>query len=160
MTQDIIQYIRNNYWKINVLTSKERDDFDKIHHINNYHFFRKMALENISNSNLSNEEERLIKENFNLQDFSDEDFAIYNENYQSRLISKIANRIMNLYRDEIFFNRCPVCNVLARTPDARQCKHGHRWDDYDLIEDEKGSKRWVKKFTPSSFKSSEGDLKG
>jgi hypothetical protein len=40
----------------------------------------------------------------------------------------VANRIINQNPDKVFFNNCPKCNKLARTPYARQCRHcGHNW---------------------------------
>ncbi len=42
----------------------------------------------------------------------------------------VANRILTQHPDKVFFNYCPVCNKLARTPYARQCRHcGHDWHD-------------------------------
>lgn len=41
---------------------------------------------------------------------------------------KTATRIFEQTPDKIFFNYCPKCNQLARTPYARQCKYcGHSW---------------------------------
>lgn len=41
-----------------------------------------------------------------------------------------AIRITQQTPDKIFFNTCPKCNELARTPYARQCKHcGNSWHD-------------------------------
>lgn len=41
-----------------------------------------------------------------------------------------ANRIIRQSLDKVFFNNCPKCNKLARTPYARQCRHcGHSWHD-------------------------------
>jgi hypothetical protein len=43
---------------------------------------------------------------------------------------KTATRIFQETPDKIFFNHCPNCNQLARTPYARQCRHcGHSWHD-------------------------------
>ena len=40
----------------------------------------------------------------------------------------VADRIMRQNPDKVFFNNCPKCNKLARTPYARQCRHcGHGW---------------------------------
>lgn len=40
----------------------------------------------------------------------------------------VAKRIMEDYPDKIFLNRCPECNALARTPNAKQCRFcGHNW---------------------------------
>ena len=39
-----------------------------------------------------------------------------------------AARILRDSADEVFFNRCPVCGELARTPTAKQCRYcGHDW---------------------------------
>ncbi len=43
---------------------------------------------------------------------------------------KTATRILQETPHKIFFNHCPKCNQLARTPYARQCRHcGHSWHD-------------------------------
>lgn len=40
----------------------------------------------------------------------------------------VARRIMTETPEEVFFNNCPKCHKLARTPYARQCRHcGHSW---------------------------------
>ena len=40
----------------------------------------------------------------------------------------VANRIMAQNPEKVYFNNCPKCNKLARTPYARQCRHcGHNW---------------------------------
>jgi hypothetical protein len=40
----------------------------------------------------------------------------------------IARRIMTENPEKVFLNHCSVCNLLARTPYARQCRHcGHNW---------------------------------
>ena len=42
-----------------------------------------------------------------------------------------ANRIVSQSSDKVFFNNCPKCTQLSRTPYARQCRFcGHNW--YDL----------------------------
>ncbi|MEN0052388.1 MAG: hypothetical protein AAGC65_01900 [Mucilaginibacter sp.] len=39
-----------------------------------------------------------------------------------------AKRILNKNFEKIYFNLCPVCRKLARTPNAKQCKYcGHDW---------------------------------
>ena len=40
----------------------------------------------------------------------------------------VANRISSEHSDKVFFNNCPKCGKLARTPQAKQCRHcGHSW---------------------------------
>lgn len=36
---------------------------------------------------------------------------------------RTAKRILTQYPDQVFFNYCPDCNKLARTPDAKQCRY-------------------------------------
>ncbi|MBV9888379.1 MAG: hypothetical protein JO119_17695 [Acidobacteria bacterium] len=36
-----------------------------------------------------------------------------------------AQRIDRMHHDEIFFNECPRCGKLAKTPKAKQCWHCH-----------------------------------
>jgi hypothetical protein len=39
-----------------------------------------------------------------------------------------AARILRDSAGKVFFNTCPVCGALARTPSARQCRYcGHDW---------------------------------
>jgi len=41
-----------------------------------------------------------------------------------------AERILKEDRDKIYFNNCPKCDELARTPDAKQCRFcGYDWHD-------------------------------
>ncbi len=43
---------------------------------------------------------------------------------------RTALRIITESADKIFFNNCPKCKRLARTPYARQCRHcGHAWHE-------------------------------
>ncbi|SEW26597.1 hypothetical protein SAMN05421841_1924 [Chryseobacterium wanjuense] len=40
----------------------------------------------------------------------------------------VAKRIMTDTPEKVFFNNCPKCNKLARTPYAKQCRHcGYDW---------------------------------
>ena len=41
---------------------------------------------------------------------------------------KTAKRILADNSDKIFLNNCAMCGKLARTPEAKQCRHcGHDW---------------------------------
>ena len=43
-------------------------------------------------------------------------------------VERTAARILDERRSEVFFNRCPKCGGLARTPTARQCRFcAHDW---------------------------------
>jgi len=48
---------------------------------------------------------------------------------------KAAIRIVSERPGEVFFNDCPKCNRLARTPYARQCRHcGHTWHELTVAQ--------------------------
>lgn len=48
---------------------------------------------------------------------------------------KVAKRIMSETPDKVFFNMCPKCNKLARTPYARQCRFcGYSWHDLTVAQ--------------------------
>jgi type IV secretory pathway VirB4 component len=39
-----------------------------------------------------------------------------------------AKRILSEHENEVFLNNCPKCKKLARTPNAKQCRHcGNKW---------------------------------
>lgn len=41
---------------------------------------------------------------------------------------RVASRILDEHRDEVFLNYCPKCGGLTRTPMAKLCLHcGHSW---------------------------------
>lgn len=41
---------------------------------------------------------------------------------------EVAKRIMKEEPEKVFFNNCPVCHKLARTPYAKQCRYcGKSW---------------------------------
>jgi len=39
----------------------------------------------------------------------------------------VAIKILENYSEQVFFNHCPKCEKLARTPFAKQCKCGFNW---------------------------------
>lgn len=42
----------------------------------------------------------------------------------------VVTRILAETPEKVFFNNCPKCNKLARTPYAKQCRHcGYSWHD-------------------------------
>ena len=46
----------------------------------------------------------------------------------------VANRILVENPSKVFFNNCPICNKLARTPSAQQCRFcGHDWHNSSKI---------------------------
>lgn len=50
----------------------------------------------------------------------------------------VARRIMKESPEKVFLNNCLKCNMLARTPFAKQCRHCcHSWHDATIHQDEK-----------------------
>lgn len=46
-----------------------------------------------------------------------------------------ANRILSQNPNEVFFNNCPKCTQLSRTPYARQCRFcGHNWHNLTVAQ--------------------------
>lgn len=40
---------------------------------------------------------------------------------------RTAKRMLADHEREVFLNHCPKCGLLARTPDAKQCRCGNSW---------------------------------
>ena len=56
-----------------------------------------------------------------------EALSLANEGYQQFQLTTAA-RILRDSADKVFFNCCPLCGELARTPSAKQCRYcGHDW---------------------------------
>lgn len=50
------------------------------------------------------------------------------ENGYEEFQLNVARRIMNESSEKVFFNNCPKCDKLARTPHAKQCRYcGYSW---------------------------------
>ena len=53
--------------------------------------------------------------------------SLVKDGYQQFQLTTAA-RILRDSADKVFFNCCPACGKLARTPSARQCRYcGHDW---------------------------------
>jgi hypothetical protein len=53
--------------------------------------------------------------------------SLAKDGYQQFQLTTAA-RILRDSADKVFFNCCPVCGELARTPSAKQCRYcGHDW---------------------------------
>ena len=51
-------------------------------------------------------------------------------NGETQFYDLLCARILREHSHEIFFNHCPQCNALARTPKAKQCPSCfHSWHD-------------------------------
>lgn len=49
-------------------------------------------------------------------------YEVFEQNVVTRIIAETP--------EKVFFNNCPKCNKLARTPYAKQCRHcGYSWHD-------------------------------
>ena len=47
----------------------------------------------------------------------------------------VARRILKERKSELFLNKCPKCNFLARTPQSRQCRNcGHKWHNIKVAD--------------------------
>ena len=47
----------------------------------------------------------------------------------------VANRILEERKSDLFLNKCPKCDFLARTPQARQCRNcGHKWHNIKVAD--------------------------
>lgn len=51
---------------------------------------------------------------------------LLNEGYEAFELN-LAQRIMREASEKVYFNNCPKCGQLARTPYARQCRCGYQW---------------------------------
>ena len=50
------------------------------------------------------------------------------QNGSDEFFRKAAQRILNENQETVFLNNCKNCGKLARTPNARQCRHcGNKW---------------------------------
>jgi hypothetical protein len=59
---------------------------------------------------------------------NDPKVVILEEGGLDPFVIRTAQRIIADHPEKVFFNHCPACNALARTPRARQCRFcGHDW---------------------------------
>lgn len=59
---------------------------------------------------------------------NDPKVVILEEGGLDPFVVRTAQRIISDHPEKVFFNYCPACNALARTPRARQCRFcGHDW---------------------------------
>ncbi len=61
---------------------------------------------------------------------SDPEITKLLENGYETFQQNVVMRILAETPEKVFFNNCPKCNKLARTPYAKQCRHcGYSWHD-------------------------------
>lgn len=114
MNNETAKYIINYF--SNLLTSEEKM---AIKHTNSMF---KLEHSNSKNPNLT----KIYQENGWLT--SDQSVLDLLKDGYDNFELNVANGIMVQSPDKVFFNNCPKCNKLARTPYARQCRHcGHKW---------------------------------
>lgn len=74
----------------------------------------------------SSEMNRTLKEKGRIS--SDPEIAAFLQNGYDEFELNVAQRIMAETPEKVFFNNCPQCSRLARTPYAKQCRHcGYSW---------------------------------
>jgi hypothetical protein len=111
----IIQYFPT------LLTEEEKD---ALRHSNS--MFKLLEPEDYNSIEAYNKKAKWFNEH-NLITNDQKTLSLLNEGRELFFI-KTAERIVKDSKDKIFFNYCPKCKQLARTPYAKQCKHcGHNW---------------------------------
>lgn len=114
MDTETAKYIINHF--SNLLTSEEKM---AVKHISSMFKFEHSSSKN------PNLKKKYLENGWLTSDQSVLD--LLNDGYDTFELN-VANRIMVQSPDKVFFNNCPKCNKLARTPYARQCRHcGHQW---------------------------------
>lgn len=113
MTQEAAQYIINHY--ADLLPLKERTAFNHYHH----------ALK------LEGDPKKEAKEKMMLRTgwlSNQKDVLDLLANGYEYFVFNSAKKILKVHPDGVFFNRCPKCDHLARTPFAKQCRYCyHDW---------------------------------
>lgn len=128
----IEDYILKNYLDSKLLTGFEKLELDLFNSVSNYEFLQ---------SNYPNLNSDALKKRYNI---TDEIIEKYNSERYKIFRFKLAKRILKDYEKEIFINHCPICGQLARTPTTQRGICGHTWDNYNLILDEDGKRKWMK----------------
>lgn len=69
-------------------------------------------------SNLMTNDEKLALKHQMYISKSSDNTTLRNETFKTNIVK----RIMNETPEKVFFNNCPKCGKLARTPQAKQCR--------------------------------------
>ncbi|MEL6557501.1 MAG: hypothetical protein AAFQ94_04910 [Bacteroidota bacterium] len=116
MDQEKVDYIFNYFGKL--MTDHEARAWR--HYSSEFkltHGGKKEANERMRNFYL---ERGLITNDLEVTKLLDNGFDKFKEN--------VVKRILNQNPDKVYFNLCPNCSKLARTPLARQCRYcGYDW---------------------------------
>jgi hypothetical protein len=116
MDKELARYIVNHF--DGLLADKEKLGLKQLRH--------QYKIDHADNKNDTERKIQLYKKIGWLTD--DKEVLELVQGGQDVLDQKIANRIMSEHADKVFINNCPSCGQLARTPQAKQCRHcGHSW---------------------------------
>ncbi len=86
------------------------------------------SLEKLGNTKEDDPKWRLYREKNWI--FEDPEVLKFAKNGYDEFELRAAKRIMIDAGNKVYFNKCPNCGKLARTPQARQCRHcGANWHD-------------------------------
>ena len=92
------------------------------HYITSYKFHKSLA-----NDKSGEKEIYLLDKNWLTRD--SETIGLLKDGFNN-FQKRTAERILAEHSNEIFFNNCPQCGKLARTPFAQQCRFcSHDWHD-------------------------------
>jgi hypothetical protein len=121
MNQEIAKYIRNFF--PNLMTDEERLALKHL-------IYTDKVDNSTSDSSIMRKlliERGLISSNPKILDL----LSNGSEEFELR----VAKRIMTETPDKVFFNKCPKCSSLARTPYARQCRFcRYSWHDLTIAQ--------------------------
>jgi hypothetical protein len=119
LDKETIDYILNYYSRFMTLNEVAATK----HHITSYKF-----RETLSNDTRG-EKAKFLRQKEWLSNSKDVLNLLEGGYEQFRL--KTAERILEENSDKIYFNKCPKCGMLARTPQAKQCRFcGYNWHNY------------------------------
>ncbi len=114
-----IDYILNYYSRFMTLNEAAATK----HHITSYKF-----RETLSNNTIG-EKESFLQQKVWLS-INKDGLSLLEDGYEN-FRSKTAERIFKENSEKIYFNKCPKCDRLARTPQAKQCRFcGYTWHKY------------------------------
>lgn len=95
---------------------------------NQYKYFCSVENRRVLNISL---DEVYLKKHFHLDSYD----SFLTEEEMSFFSTQTAIRILENHKELVFLNYCPVCGILARTPMAKQCINGHKWDNLNHNQD-------------------------
>ncbi len=118
MTQEQAKYIRLHFSRL--LTEKEQLAYS---HSTNFD----SLMDNLKDA--SPKTRHRVLENYYKSKMITKDKSILSllEDGRDNFMINMAERIMSECPEKVFFNICPKCDQLARTPYAKQCKCGYSW---------------------------------